>query len=65
MAEVNARKRGSKWQYYFDVAKVDGKRKRIVKSGFDTKKEALKAGADAMSLYNNGGVPVQIGRAHV
>lgn len=58
MAEVNARKRGSKWQYYFDVAKVDGKRKRIVKSGFDTKKEALKAGADAMSLYNNGGVPV-------
>lgn len=58
MAEVNARKRGSKWQYYFDVAKVDGKRKRIVKSGFDTKKEALIAGADAMSMYNNGGIPV-------
>lgn len=58
MAEVHARKRGTKWQYYFEVAKVDGKRKRIVKSGFDTKKAALAAGADAMSLYNNGGVPV-------
>lgn len=56
MAEVNARKRGTKWQYYFEAAKVDGKRQRICKSGFTTKKEALEAGVKALSEYNNGGV---------
>lgn len=58
MAEVNARKRGNKWQYYFEGVKVDGKRNRIVKSGFNTKKEALTAGAEALAIYNNGGIPV-------
>lgn len=56
MAEVNARKRGNKWQYYFEGARVDGKRQRICKSGFDTKKEALAAGNQALAEYNSGGV---------
>ena len=55
MAEVNARKRGNKWQYYFEGAKIDGKRQRICKSGFNTKKEALEAGVQALNQYNNYG----------
>lgn len=58
MAEVNARKRGNKWQYYFEGAKVDGKRQRFCKSGFETKKDALLAGTKALSEYNNCGKPI-------
>ena len=35
---VNIRKRGKVYQYQFEIAKVDGKRKYISKSGFKTKK---------------------------
>lgn len=56
MSEVNVRKReNGKWQYYFEGAKVDGKRKKITKSGFKTKKEALEAGTKALNEYNNAG----------
>ena len=56
--KVGVRKRGNKWQYYFEGAKVDGKRQRIVKSGFLTKKEAQEAGIDALAQYNNCGVAI-------
>lgn len=56
MATVNTRKRGSKWQYQFEAATIDGKRKQISKSGFDTKKEALDAGTTALAEYNNCGL---------
>lgn len=49
------RKRGSTWSYYFDLGKVDGKRKKKEKGGFRTKKEAEQALAAAMTEYNNGG----------
>lgn len=55
MSEVNVRKRGSKWQYQFEGAKIDGKRKQITKSGFKTKKDALDAGVKALAEYNNSG----------
>lgn len=51
--KVSARKRGKYWQYYFEVAPIDGKRKQIVKSGFRTKKEALEAGTIAKVEYDN------------
>ena len=41
---VNVRKRGKVYEYSFDVAKIEGKRKRISKSGFKTKAKALKQG---------------------
>lgn len=56
MASVNVRKRGDKWQYQFEAASVNGKRKQITKSGFRTKKEALEAGANALAEYNNCGL---------
>lgn len=49
------RKRGSTWSYYFDLGKVDGKRKKKEKGGFHTKKEAEKALAAAINEYNNAG----------
>lgn len=49
------RKRGSTWSYYFDLGKIDGKRKKKEKGGFHTKKEAETALAKALNEYNNAG----------
>ena len=53
---VNIRKRGKVYQYQFEIAKVEGKRKYISKSGFKTKNEALMAGTKDYEEYINGGV---------
>lgn len=37
------RKRGKKWYYYFELAIVEGKRKKIERVGGATKKEAQTA----------------------
>ena len=50
------RKRGTTWSYYFDLGKVDGKRKRKEKGGFRTKKDAEAALAKALNEYNNAGM---------
>lgn len=62
MASVNVRDRNKNnpskkpnWQYRFEAASVDGKRKQISKGGFKTKKEAMDAGIKALAEYNNGG----------
>ena len=52
---VNVRKRGKGYQYYFEIAPVDGKRKQQVKSGFKTKKEAEEAGIKAYNEYTQTG----------
>lgn len=52
---VNVRKRGNSYQYYFEIAPVDGKRKQKVKSGFKTKSEAYNEGMKAYNEYNNTG----------
>lgn len=49
------RKKGDNWYYYFDLAKVDGKRKKIERKGGATKKEALSALRKAISEYENAG----------
>ncbi len=36
--EGGVRKRGNKWYYYFDMAYVDDKRKKVKKVGGTTKK---------------------------
>lgn len=53
---INIRKRGKVYQYQFEIAKVEGKRKYISKSGFKTKNEALVAGMKAYDEYINGGI---------
>ena len=52
---VSVRKRGNVYQYQFDIAPVDGKRKRITKSGFKTKGEAETAGIIAYNEYTQTG----------
>lgn len=52
---VNVRKRGKGYQYYFEIAPVNGKRKQEVKSGFKTKKEAYEEGMKAYNKYNQTG----------
>ncbi len=56
MANVNIRKRGKVYQYQFEAASVDGKRKQITKSGFKTKAEAEEAGIKALNDYINTGI---------
>lgn len=68
MAKLNIRNRNkdkfdkdgkvkpANWEYRFEAAKIDGKRKHISKAGFKTKKEAEIAGTKALAEYNNAGL---------
>ena len=55
MGSINIRKRGKYYQYQFEVAPIDGKRKQKTKSGFKTKAEAQEAGTQAYNKYLNTG----------
>ncbi len=55
MSNVTIQKRGKYYQYKFEIAKVDGKRKFSSKSGFKTKAEAEKEGILAYNDYLNTG----------
>lgn len=62
MPGVQVYKRAT-WRYRFEAAPVGGKRRRVEKSGFRTKKEALVAGTKAYNEYLNVGrtfVPSEI-----
>ena len=54
-AMFNVRKRGKGYQYYFEIASVEGKRKQKVKSGFKTKSEAYNEGMKAYNEYTETG----------
>lgn len=51
MVKVQVKKRGKNFQYTFEIAPQDGKRKWISKSGFKTKPEAERAGLKALNEY--------------
>lgn len=62
MAKINVRDRNKNcpdkkpnWEYYFEIAKIGGTRKKMSKAGFATKKMALEAGAKALTEYTNTG----------
>lgn len=59
MSNVTIQKRGKYYQYKFEIAKVDGKRKFLNKSGFKTKAEAQEAGTVAYEEYIRTGVVVK------
>lgn len=56
MAGVSVEKRGDTWRYRFDTAKIGGKRHRVQKGGFATKREAQAAGAAAFAEYTRCGL---------
>lgn len=47
------------YEYAFEIASVDGKRKRKTKSGFATKREAREAGKLAQQTYENVGQAIE------
>lgn len=49
------RKKGTTWYYYFDLGKVNGKRKKKEKGGFKTKKEAQLALTAAIHEFHCSG----------
>ena len=51
MADVTVQKRGEVYQYKFEIAFIDEKRKYINKSGYATRQEALHEGALAYNEY--------------
>ncbi|MDN6290990.1 MAG: site-specific integrase [Tetragenococcus koreensis] len=51
----SVRKRGSKWYYSFEGAKINGKRTRYERVGGDTKAEAEKALRKALNEYEEAG----------
>ena len=55
MSNVTIQKRGKYYQYKFETAKIDGKRKFSSKSGFRTKAEAEKEGIKAYNENMNTG----------
>ena len=54
--DKDGRPKPPNWEYRFEAAKIEGKRKSISKAGFRTKKDAEVAGAKAMAEYNNAGL---------
>lgn len=53
--DKNGNRKPANWEYRFDAAKVDGKRRQVSKSGFASEKEAYNAGLAALNEYNSGG----------
>ena len=47
------------YQYRFEIASIDGKRKWKTKSGFKTKTEAKQAGKLAQQIYENTGQAIE------
>ncbi len=55
MGELRTRKRGKKWEWSFEGARINGKRQPISKGGYRTKAEAIAAGTQAKAEYESAG----------
>lgn len=55
MGELRTRKRGKGWEWSFEGARINGKRKPISKGGYRTKAEAVAAGTKAKAEYDSAG----------
>ena len=55
MGELRTRKRGKKWEWSFEGARINGKRQPISKGGYLTKAEAIAAGTQAKAEYDSAG----------
>lgn len=53
--DKNGKAKKPNWEYRFEMASIDGKRKQASKSGFRTQKEAYSAGLQAFNEYNSAG----------
>lgn len=55
MGELRTIKRGKKWEWSFEGARIGGKRQPISKGGYRTKAEAIAAGTQAKAEYESAG----------
>ncbi len=53
--DKNGKRKNPNWEYRFETAPVDGKRRQKTKSGFRTQQEAYDAGNAAYAQYNASG----------
>lgn len=51
MEHIGTRLHGKTWEYYFEGPRVNGIRKKIFKSGFLTKEQAIEAGLQKLNEY--------------
>ena len=58
--DKNGKRKKQNWEYRFEIASVNGKRKWKAKSGFQRKQDAMAAAAIAYSEYLNGGEVVNV-----
>lgn len=58
MSKVRTRKRGKTYSYIFEIGKIDGKRKVVEKGGFDSMRAAYKAGIEAYTDWQHGGIGI-------
>lgn len=65
MGELRVRKRGKKWEWSFEGARIEGKRQPISKSGYRTKADAIAAGTQAKAEYDNAGRAFKISEVSV
>ena len=61
MSKISLRKRGSAWEYRFQISEINGKRQYASKGGFRTKKAASEAGTTAQQEYQTCGIVPQQG----
>lgn len=61
MSKISLRKRGSAWEYRFQISEINGKRQYASKGGFRTKKAASEAGSIAQQEYQTCGIVPQQG----
>lgn len=61
MSKISLRKRGSAWEYRFQISVTNGKQQYVSKGGFRTKKLAAEAGTIAQQEYQTHGVVPQHG----
>lgn len=65
MSEGYIRKRGKKWYYSFEIAKANGKRKRVELVAGDTREEAYDKLRDAITNYKRAGMYFEVSRISV
>ena len=56
MEHIGARLHGKTCEYYFEGPRVNGIRKKIFKSGFLTKEQAIEAGLQKLNEYKENGI---------
>lgn len=56
MEHIGARLHGKTWEYYFEGPRVNGIRKKVFKSGYLTKEQAIEAGLQKLNEYKENGL---------